>query len=128
MKCSLCRNKSKYEIDSCIINQTLRIISKKWVLPIILELLQKKKLGFNELQKELFPITPRILSKRLSELAKFGIIEKKLIMPMPTPSVEYTLAKKGRELINVTNEILNWAKKYNKNAKRCHQIDRLNKY
>jgi len=87
----------------------LTVIGKKWVVLIIRDLLTGKK-RFGELMNSLHGISPRTLSARLSELEEYGIVKKK-IFPVVPLKVEYSLAKKGRELKVILDQMAKWGLK-----------------
>ena len=55
--------------ESCTVNQTVRYLTKKWTLLIILELYKGDGYTrrFSDLKDSLAGITPKILSERLKE-------------------------------------------------------------
>lgn len=97
---------------TCPITKIVNVVSRKWTLLILRQLMFEKK-RFNELLKEIKGISPRILSKRLSELEKSNIIKKKQFNEIP-PRVEYSLTNSGIELIRCFKSLDNWAKKWAK--------------
>ena len=96
----------------CPITKILSSISKKWTLLILRELSLNSAKRFNEIIKDLSPISPRTLSKQLKELEKLELISKTKFSEIP-PRVEYSLTKKGKELIKCFNYIDTWVKKFN---------------
>lgn len=97
----------------CPIGYTIdNIIGKKWGLYIIRELYLKPK-HFNELLRNLsWGLTPKILSLRIKELLKEGIINKEIEQTTP-PKVKYSLTKKGKEFVKSFKTIEKWSKKWN---------------
>ncbi len=53
------------------------------------------------------PVTPRILSRELKELAKRGLIHRKQY-PVVPPKVEYSLTALGKSIIPVIKQIVKW--------------------
>ena len=97
---------------TCPVTKIVDVVSRKWTLLILRQLMFEKK-RFNELLKKIEGISPRTLSKRLSELEKSNIIKKKQFKEIP-PRVEYSLTKSGMELIHCFKSLDNWAKKWGK--------------
>jgi DNA-binding HxlR family transcriptional regulator len=89
------------------LEQSLNLLGKKWVLLIIYNLCSSKK-GFNELQRSVSDISPRILSARLSEMAAQGLIHK-TVFPTTPPRVEYALTAKGESLKHIMLQLGSWA-------------------
>jgi DNA-binding HxlR family transcriptional regulator len=58
-----------------------------------------------------------MLSERLQELEKEGIIERTVVPDTPV-RVEYSLTKKGRALASALNAVGEWAHKWNAPARR----------
>ena len=88
-------------------------ISKKWTMSIIITIGNFGKLRFNELLNRLENATAKILTDRLKELEKEGIIQRKAYNGMP-PRVEYILTSKGRKLKEALRPLIHWAENKNK--------------
>ncbi|MGO3357603.1 MAG: winged helix-turn-helix transcriptional regulator [Bifidobacterium crudilactis] len=80
----------------CPIETTMRIIGGKWTFLILRNIFHGDR-RFNEIQRHLDGISPRILSQRLQHLMDNGILERRVV-PSTPPKVEYHLTTKGREL------------------------------
>ena len=72
------------------------LLTSKWV-PQILYFMYLNDRGFNELKK-LLNVSPRILSKKLSELVQAGLVEKKIVMEGEKARVKYSLTQNGRKV------------------------------
>ena len=83
----------------CPVARTAKIISGKWTLLIIRDLASGVK-RFNQLERSLYGISPKTLSERLRHLEEEGIILRQTFAEVP-PRVEYSLSKKGHDLIDV---------------------------
>ncbi|WP_410208413.1 winged helix-turn-helix transcriptional regulator [Fusobacterium sp.] len=101
--------KKKYELP-CNIAQTLNIIGDRWTLLIIFEIFSGKK-TFKELEERLTGIATNLLSGRLKELEKNGIIKAELYQSSP-PRYIYSITSKGEDLREVFNSIILWGHKY----------------
>lgn len=73
-------------------------------------LLAPQGLGFNALLREIQPITPRILSQRLSELEKIQLIQKSMVLGQ-RPKIEYRALSKSEGLRKIINELEKWGNK-----------------
>jgi DNA-binding HxlR family transcriptional regulator len=103
-----------FEEVECPAEKTILLIGNKWSLLIIRELiLADRPLRYNELAKNLKKISSRTLSKKLKNMANYGIIKKTIIDDSPI-KVEYSLTEKGRELYKVTQPMADWSKKWHK--------------
>jgi len=107
--------------DNCAIHQAVDLIAKRWTLLILLEIHKGKKGArrFSELKKSLSGITPKILAERLMEMKKEGLVSKRIdASDIPIKSI-YSLATKGKDLINVLMEIKAWSLRWNPQNKSC---------
>ncbi|MFQ6058586.1 MAG: winged helix-turn-helix transcriptional regulator [Anaerolineae bacterium] len=82
---------------SCPVERTARLVSSKWTLLIIRDLIEGCK-RFSELQKSLQGISPKTLSERLSTLEREGLVVRHVYAEVP-PRVEYSLTEKGQALL-----------------------------
>ena len=97
---------------NCPITKIIKVLSMKWNLLILRQLdgaAARKR--YNELIKELSPISSRTLSQRLKELEQASLIERIRFKEIP-PRVEYSLTPSGSELIKCFNPLSKWAKKF----------------
>lgn len=92
----------------CPLQGVIDIISKKWSLLVINEIGNHKKIGFNELRRELRSITAKSLTTTLSELQSNGLIGKK-IFEGKIPRSEYSLTDEGNRLYRLIIPLLQWA-------------------
>ncbi|WP_024770326.1 winged helix-turn-helix transcriptional regulator [Aquimarina macrocephali] len=90
--------KTPLKID-CPMERTLHVISGKWKLALLCEL-NRGNCRLKDLEKYNPEASKRALTKQLGELVDDGIIQKKDYEVYPK-KVEYSLTKKGKELIPV---------------------------
>lgn len=95
------------------INDTFNAISGKWKMPIIGLLLYEKK-RFNQLEKGIPKITPRMLSKELKDLEANGIVKRTTYDSSPV-MVEYELTKSGQSLKQLIEMMIEWGLQHRKN-------------
>jgi len=100
--------------DSCTVSQTVRYLSKRWTLLIILELYKGERYTrrFSELRDSLAGITPKVLSERLKELENEDIITRNVDVTAFPVRIEYTLTESGLEIVDVIRGIKHWALKW----------------
>lgn len=89
--------------------KAMELIGKRWTALIIYQLLDGPQ-RFNAIESAL-PISGRLLSERLKELEKEGLVERKMYSEVPI-RVEYSLTEKGRSLEGAVREIEHWAQKW----------------
>lgn len=85
-------------------------LSKKWSMSIIITIGNFRNLRFNDLLGRMEGATAKILSSRLKELEKEGVIKRNAFNETP-PRVEYGLTKRGKKLMDVLAPLINWAEK-----------------
>jgi DNA-binding HxlR family transcriptional regulator len=81
------------ELKSCPVEATFKIIGKKWAVLIIREMFRGTT-QFNRFLKNIEGITPKVLTERLRELEKLGIIKRRIVSEYPI-RVEYGLTDLG---------------------------------
>jgi DNA-binding HxlR family transcriptional regulator len=94
----------------CPIARTAEIISGKWTLLIIRDLVSGVK-RFNQLERSLHGISPKTLSERLRSLEEEGIIVRQTFAEVP-PRVEYSLTEKGYDLVGVIESMRGFGKRW----------------
>lgn len=93
-------------IYHCSMELTLSIIGGKWKV-LILWYLGKERMRFNELQRKLQYITPKMLTQQLRELEQDQLITRKIYEQVP-PKVEYSLSKEGQSLLPILCTLNQW--------------------
>lgn len=91
----------------CPIMCTLSMISGKWKLIIIKELLAVKTIRSGELLRAIPDISRKVLIENLRELEEDGIVERINFNENP-PHVEYSLTELGVSMISILKEIRRW--------------------
>ncbi|WP_427108880.1 winged helix-turn-helix transcriptional regulator [Lysinibacillus xylanilyticus] len=86
--------------------KAMDLIGKRWTGLILYQLLDGPQ-RFNEIESSL-PVSGRLLSERLKELEKEGLVERKVYSEVPV-RVEYSLTDKGRALEGAIRNIESWA-------------------
>ena len=95
-----------------MIEKTIAIIGDKWSLLIIGQLaFGKNPSRFNELMRELKPISSRTLSIKLTKLSENRIIEKTIEGDSP-PYTQYSITEKGKDLVDAFRAMGEWSKKW----------------
>lgn len=82
------------ELKSCPIETTFKIIGKRWTVLIIREIL-KGNTQFNRFLENIEGISPKVLTERLRELERLGIIRRRIVSEYPV-RVEYSLTDIGK--------------------------------
>ena len=95
---------------NCPVEYTASIISNKWKIIILRDLLTGTK-RYNELTKSVVGISPKVLTENLRDLEQDGIVKRK-VYPVVPPKVEYSLTDKGLELKDVLDSMKVFGEKY----------------
>lgn len=92
------------------IEASFEILGRKWNGQIIhyLSICKNDTAHFSDLKQNLDTITPRALSLKLTELADFGLVEKK-VKGIANVEITYALTEKGRSLASALQPIQEWA-------------------
>ncbi|MFE3845802.1 winged helix-turn-helix transcriptional regulator [Thermoplasmatota archaeon] len=109
--------------DDCTVYQTMEYLSKKWSLIILLEIYKglNEKKRYSEIKKNIATISPKILSTRLKELEKEGIIKKNIDTSSFPIKCEYSLTNSGIDLINIIKNIKDWSLKWKIKNQICEE-------
>ncbi len=102
--------KQPIEHRSGCIAGAMQIIGNKWTALILRDLFSGPK-RFCELERSVGKINPRTLSQRLDDLEKYEIITRQSFAEVP-PRCEYTLTKKGEDLLPILKQMAAWGTKY----------------
>ena len=99
-------DKSACNASITAVKDALYVLNGKWKLPLIISLQDGPK-RFNEIQKSLEDITPKILSKELKELELNEFVVRKVFSTTPV-TVTYELTAYSKTLEKVLAELRNW--------------------
>ena len=105
------------DIDKCPTYNALRLIGKKWALHILQEFhFSGPRPRYNEIQRALPWITPKVLSQRLRDLESEGLIRRKVLKDKVPAGVEYCLTNKGEDLERVVDAARDWGIAWDKSG------------
>ena len=90
------------------IRAALKVLSGKWTLMILCQL-SKRTVRFNELKRSIPGVTQHMLTARLRELERSGLISRKVFAEVP-PRVEYAMSAHGRSLKPVIEVLRHWGR------------------
>jgi DNA-binding HxlR family transcriptional regulator len=93
--------------DGCAIARALDLVGERWALLVVRELLLGPK-RYTDLRKGLPNASPNVLSERLRELERAGILRRHKLPP-PAGSRVYELTDWGRELEQIVISLGRWA-------------------
>lgn len=102
-------------LPDCPVETTLMLISNKWKVLIIRDLMTGKK-RFGELKKSIGDISQKVLTSNLRDMEKAGLILRTVYPEVP-PRVEYELTDTGLSLDPVINSMVLWGTEYKEKHK-----------
>lgn len=85
----------------------LDLLSGKWHPVVVLTLLDREPLGFNEVLDAIPDVSGKVLSGTLEELGDAGVVDRTVVNESPL-RVEYELTEAGRELATVFDALEDW--------------------
>jgi DNA-binding HxlR family transcriptional regulator len=88
-------------------HQAIELIGRRWTGAIVFVLL-KSRCRFATLRDAIPAITDRMLSERLQELEKEGIVAR-TVFPETPVRVEYALTRKGHALATAVDALVDWS-------------------
>lgn len=99
---------AKHEGELCDrFHAAIELVGKRWTGAIIFLLLASPR-RFAELRDAIPAVTDKMLSDRLRELEREGIVDRSVFAETPV-RIEYSLAEKGRALANAFESLTEWA-------------------
>lgn len=108
-------NLIRSDVERCPVFIASQVLGKKWAILILQELMVPKAkdgLRFSQIQKDLDWITPKVLTQRLRDLLKQGIIKRTVDSSTIPPKVWYKLTKKGEGLRETLTSMQKWGQKF----------------
>jgi DNA-binding HxlR family transcriptional regulator len=103
------------ELPACPVETTLLLISDRWKVLILRDLLSGTK-RFGELKRSVGTISQKVLTSNLRSMEADGLLVRQVYPEVP-PRVEYTLTELGKSLKPVLDAMWNWGEGYQALAK-----------
>ena len=99
-----------HELPACPVETTLTLISDKWKVLILRDLMPGTK-RFGELRKSIGHVTQKVLTSQLRQMEESGLVSRKVYAEVP-PRVEYTLTELGYSLKPILDAMWVWGENY----------------
>lgn len=96
------------DVGCPVVREILSRVGDKWSVRILALLTEGPK-RFSEVRRAVPQISQRMLSHTLRGLERDGILVR-VVYPTIPPRVEYALSPSGRSLLNILDELANWAR------------------
>lgn len=106
-------------LPACPVETTLTLISDKWKVLIIRDLMPGTK-WFGELKRSIGGVSQKVLTSQLRQMEESGLL-RRTVYPEVPPRVEYTLTELGYSLKPVLEALQDWGEAYQKSSLICSQ-------
>ena len=96
--------------EDCEVRQILDRIADKWSL-LVIALLDRRRLRFTQLRREIDGISQRMLTVTLRQLERDGLV-KRTVHPVVPPRVDYELTPLGSTLHTTIRSLVAWTEEH----------------
>ena len=103
----LTESTAKQELPACPVETTLTLISDKWKVLILRDLMTGTK-RFGELKKSIGSVSQKVLTAQLRDMEEKGLVSRKVYAEVP-PRVEYSLTSRAQSLLACIDPLVAWA-------------------
>jgi DNA-binding HxlR family transcriptional regulator len=93
---------------ACPISPVVDIVFSRWTTPILWALHEYGRQRFVELERRIGTITPKVLTQRLRQLERDGLVVRTYHPEVP-PRVEYEISELGRSLGPLFASLATWS-------------------
>ncbi|HWK29958.1 MAG TPA: helix-turn-helix domain-containing protein [Solirubrobacter sp.] len=102
--------------DACIraddaLVRAFGVLGKRWNAVVLGTLASGERAGFRELSRTIGGISDSVLSDRLSELTRIGLVVR-TVDAGPPVAVSYALSARGQALMPAFDQIAAWAREH----------------
>ena len=97
-------------LPACPVETTLTLISSKWKVLILRDLLAGTK-RFGELRRSVGNVSQKVLTAQLREMEDSGLVTRTVYPEVP-PRVEYALTELGQSLRPILDAMWSWGEAY----------------
>jgi len=94
--------------NACPISPVVDMVFSRWTTPILWALHEFGRQRFVELERRIGTITPKVLTQRLRQLERDGLIVRTYHAEVP-PRVEYEISELGRSLGPLFATLARWS-------------------
>lgn len=92
----------------CPIAPVVDIVASGWTTPILWQLHTRGRLRFNDLKQFVGGVTAKVLTQRLRQLERDGLVSRSYYSEIP-PRVEYDITPLGASLAPVFSALTKWS-------------------
>jgi DNA-binding HxlR family transcriptional regulator len=94
--------------QACPIGPVVDMVFSRWTTPILWSLNVHGRMRFVQLERTIGSITPKVLTQRLRQLERDGLVLRTYTPEVP-PRVEYEITDLGRSLSPVFASLVEWS-------------------
>ncbi|MGW1559938.1 winged helix-turn-helix transcriptional regulator [Streptomyces sp. NPDC002144] len=94
--------------NACPIAPVVDLVFSRWTTPILWTLNEYGRQRFVELERRIATITPKVLTQRLRQLERDGLVLRTYHAEVP-PRVEYEISELGRSLAPLFAALSEWS-------------------
>ncbi|MEV7548919.1 helix-turn-helix domain-containing protein [Amycolatopsis sp. NPDC089917] len=94
--------------QACPIAPVVDLVFSRWTTPILWTLNEFGRQRFVELERRIGSITPKVLTQRLRQLERDGLLTRTYHAEVP-PRVEYEISELGRSLAPLFATLADWS-------------------
>ena len=94
--------------QACPISPVVDLVFSRWTTPVLWTLHAHGRQRFVELQRGIGTITPKVLTQRLRQLERDGLVRRTYHAEVP-PRVEYEITDLGRSLSPLFAALADWS-------------------
>ncbi|MGV9449671.1 winged helix-turn-helix transcriptional regulator [Streptomyces sp. NPDC003635] len=94
--------------NACPVAPVVDIVFSRWTTPILWALNEYGRQRFVELERRIATITPKVLTQRLRQLERDGLVVREYYAEVP-PRVEYEISELGRSLAPLFASLSEWS-------------------
>jgi DNA-binding HxlR family transcriptional regulator len=98
--------RDQFKHSDCAMQRSMSVLGTKWK-PIVIWMLRERKARFGQIAATIGIISRKVLTTTLKELEVDGLILREEHKELP-PRVEYSLTKKGKDLVPIMEQIVAW--------------------
>jgi DNA-binding HxlR family transcriptional regulator len=108
--------------QACPIAPVVDIVFSRWTTPILWALNEYGRHRFVELERRITTITPKVLTQRLRQLERDGLVVRTYHPEVP-PRVEYEISELGRSLAPLFAALSEWSTNLDQVERARHDYD-----
>lgn len=101
---------TKDELPPCPVATCFQLFGNKWKIYVIQQL-EVRPFGFNELRRAIPGISQKVLSSNLKEMEAAGLINREVVPETPV-RMEYSLTELGASLMPLIESMVTWGTNY----------------